>query len=325
MNVNSKIKSFLVGALATVGLMAAAGPSVTVGEVSTGAPWSTVTVNYTLSGVDADIDYKVAFDVTANGVTRGITNAAAKLADGAASKVIDTVALFGAAKTDPKAKVRVSLIAVKPGLGGVQLWEGGPYWAECNVGATKPEEFGYYFWWGDTVGYKRNATDDGWVSAADGTTSIEFSYSMSPASSTVEKAIPELLSAGYIDSTGNLVAKYDAATAHLGASWRMPTDAEFSALINNCDTEQTTRNGVVGRLVKGRGAYASKSIFLPAAGQGWSSALIPEIGLFWSSTPSSDESLDAWYLGFNSNDFDRYWGGARSGGHSVRPVRGFAE
>ena len=40
-------------------------------------------------------------------------------------------------------------------LGGVQLWENGPYWAECNVGATKPEEVGYYFWWGDTVGYKR--------------------------------------------------------------------------------------------------------------------------------------------------------------------------
>ncbi len=39
---------------------------------------------------------------------------------------------------------------------GVQLWSGGPYFAECNVGATKPEESGYYFWWGDTVGYKRN-------------------------------------------------------------------------------------------------------------------------------------------------------------------------
>ena len=25
-------------------------------------------------------------------------------------------------------------------LGGVQLWENGPYWAECNVGATKPQE-----------------------------------------------------------------------------------------------------------------------------------------------------------------------------------------
>ena len=28
---------------------------------------------------------------------------------------------------------------------GVQLWENGPYWAECNVGATKPEEYGHYF------------------------------------------------------------------------------------------------------------------------------------------------------------------------------------
>lgn len=324
MNINTKIKSFLVGALATAGLMAVASPSVTVGEVATGAPWSTVTVNYTLGGLDADLDYKVAFDVTANGVTRGVTNAAAKLTDGAASKVIDTVALFGAAKADPKAKVRVSLIAVKP-LPGVQLWEGGPYWAECNVGATKPEEYGYYFWWGDTVGYKRNTTDDGWVSATDGTTSIEFSYDKSPANSTIEKTVPELLSAGYIDSTGNLAAKHDAATTHLGAPWRMPTDAEFSALISNCDTEWTTLNGVPGRRVKGRGAYASKSIFFPAAGQGWYSALIPDIGLYRSSTPNLDESFDAWYLGFNSSDFDRYWGGTRSDGQSVRPVRGFSK
>ena len=42
------------------------------------------------------------------------------------------------------------------GLGGVQLWDNGPYWAECNVGASKPEEYGYYFWWGDTVGYTRS-------------------------------------------------------------------------------------------------------------------------------------------------------------------------
>lgn len=38
---------------------------------------------------------------------------------------------------------------------GVQLWKKGPCWATCNVGATKPEESGYYFWWG---GY-------GWVQA----------------------------------------------------------------------------------------------------------------------------------------------------------------
>lgn len=28
---------------------------------------------------------------------------------------------------------------------GVQLWEGGPYWATCNVGATVPEEWGLFF------------------------------------------------------------------------------------------------------------------------------------------------------------------------------------
>ncbi len=47
----------------------------------------------------------------------------------------------------------------------VQLWEDGPYWATTNIGAEEPEDYGYYFWWGDTVGYKREnnawgATDE---------------------------------------------------------------------------------------------------------------------------------------------------------------------
>ena len=314
-------RSFLVGAVAAAGLMASAAPSVTVGDVKTGEPWSTITVDYTLGGVEADLDYKVAFDVTANGVTRGVTNAAAKLADGTASKVIDTAALFGAASADPKAKVRIVLIAVKP-LGGVQLWEDGPYWAECNVGATKPEEYGYYFWWGDTVGYKRNASDTGWVSSQNG---ASFSFTVSDCL-TYGKDTAQLQSAGYIDATGNLVAKYDAATAHLGAPWRMPTDAEYAALIDNCDTEWTTRNGVAGRLVKGRGAYATKSIFLPAAGLGNDSDLTGpgSYGNVWSSTPYSDYSDRAWGLDLNSGGFIRY-GSDRYFGQSVRPLRGFAK
>ena len=67
------------------------------------------------------------------------------------------------------------------GRGGVQLWENGPYWAECNVGATKPEEYGYYFWWGDTVGYKRNASNNGWVSSQSGA-SFSFSSGNCPTS-----------------------------------------------------------------------------------------------------------------------------------------------
>ena len=202
----------------------------------------------------------------------------------------------------------------------VQLWENGPYWAECNVGATKPEEYGYYFWWGDTVGYKLNANNDGWISVKD-STGFSFSEDNCP---TFAKNKSQLLSAGYIDATGNLVAAHDAATAHLGLPWRMPTDAEFSALINNCTTTWTTRNGVNGRLVTGRGAYASKSIFLPAAGDGAYSDLYTRgsYGYCWSSTPDSDRDRNAWYLSFFSSNFYREVN-YRFVGQSVRPVRRF--
>ena len=214
--------------------------------------------------------------------------------------------------------------------GGVQLWEGGPYWAECNVGATKPEDYGYYFWWGDTVGYTRSGgtwTDDYYYTGVTWGSSTGQQMSSSPFSSpscpTYGKDNSALLSAGYIDSTGNLVAAHDAATAHLGAPWRMPTDAEFAALIENCTTTWITTNGVPGRLVTGKGAYADRSIFLPAASFGLGSSLHGpgSSGSYWSSTPYSDY---AWDLYFDSSDFDRSYGG-RFCGLSVRPVRGFAE
>ena len=213
-------------------------------------------------------------------------------------------------------------VGVRAALPGVQLWEGGPYWAECNVGATKPEECGYYFWWGDTVGYKRNANNDGWISVKD-STSFSFSSGNCP---TYGKSKSELVSAGYLDSAGNLVAAHDAATAHLGAPWRMPTDAEFSALIGNCTTTWTTRNGVRGLLVSGKGAYSLKSIFLPAAGYGCSGYLynLGSFGLYWSTSPHSDGTNHAIYL-YSSSSTVMQSGNLRSNGPTVRPVRMFDE
>ena len=43
--------------------------------------------------------------------------------------------------------VRVTLEVVLS-EGKVQLWEGGPYWADRNIGADAPWECGLYFWWG---------------------------------------------------------------------------------------------------------------------------------------------------------------------------------
>ena len=107
----------------------------------------------------------------------------------------------------------------------------------------------------------------------------------------------------------------------------MPTDAEISALINNCTTTWITTNGVPGRLVTGKDAYANRSIFLPAAGIGFDSIHnFPGMaGYYWSSTPNSDNSNDALGLYLNSNNFYLRSNYYRYGGQSVRPVRGFAE
>ena len=107
----------------------------------------------------------------------------------------------------------------------------------------------------------------------------------------------------------------------------MPTSDEIQALVENCTTTWITTNGVSGRLVTGKGAYADRSIFLPVAGYGYDSNLddTGSLGLDWSSTPYSGISHRAWYLYFDSGDFGRYYGTRRYYGQSVRPVRGFAE
>ena len=207
-------------------------------------------------------------------------------------------------------------------LGGVQLWENGPYWAECNVGATKPEEYGYYFWWGDTVGYKRE--NGKWVASDGSSSNFSFSSGNAPTSG---KSDSELFSAGYIDLTGNLVPAHDAATVHLGSSWRMPTKDEIDSLINSCTILWTTKNGVYGQLVTGKGNYADKSIFLPAAGGAFDSDFLyaGSEGDCWSSSPDSDDSRYAWYLSFDSMHFGQGCGYYRYYGLSVRPVRDSAK
>ncbi|MBQ9431682.1 MAG: hypothetical protein IJU44_09045 [Kiritimatiellae bacterium] len=283
--------------------------------------------SYPYSG-RATVEYMVGGTLPANAVAEIILNTddatatfvQSNVVAGANTHVIDFASSFGGAMLLTNASFVVTITGERA-LGGVQLWENGPYWAECNVGATKPEEYGYYFWWGDTVGYKRE--NDAWVAADGSTSSFSFNSDNTP---TYGKDNATLLSEGWIDSTGNLVAAHDAATAHLGAPWRMPTDAEFSALLDNCTTEWTTRNGVSGQLVTGKGAYADKSIFLPAAGYGNDSRLygLGSYGFFWSSTPYSGNSNYAWNLYFLSGHIDWSYG-SRYDGVSVRPVRGFAQ
>ena len=203
----------------------------------------------------------------------------------------------------------------------VQLWEGGPYWADTNIGADEPWEYGYYFWWGDTVGYKW--VNNAWV-ASDGSSS-NFSFDVN--TPTYNKNIATLKSEGWITADEVLAPEHDAAHVQWGGNWRMPTDQELSDLNSKCNWNWTTMNGVKGWLVSGTGNCASNSIFLPCAGFGYGASLnsAGSYGDYWSSVPYSDSSsYDAWSLYFNSGGHSTGYNG-RDYGRSVRPVQGFTK
>ena len=314
-----------------VGLVAAA--SLALGEVAvTGVtakqryPWNgLVDITVTLSGTEEECSAATFPFYVTNKTTRANLPIGSVKAVGAIAGADNTwtrrfvwnaTADVGCAKFG-----EVELTVGAPVTDGVQLWENGPYWAECNVGASQPEEAGYYFWWGDVVGYKRSANTGEWISVKD---SSSHSFMHCPTSF---KSNSQLQSEGYIDATGNLVVAHDAAAAHLGALWRMPTEAEFDALISNCTTTWTSWNDIPGLLVSGKGAYSSKSIFFPAPGSinGSGDPIgIGSWGCYWSSTPDSDDDYSAECLDVRQSGLSRGSGG-RGSGRSIRPVRGFAQ
>ena len=206
----------------------------------------------------------------------------------------------------------------------VQLWEGGPYWATTNIGAEEPWEYGYYFWWGDTIGYKRE--NNKWVASDGSNSNFSFGSSSTP---TYNKSISTLQSQGWIvtkDGTYVLAPEHDAAQVQWGGDWRMPTYQElYDLCYEKCDWTWSSMNGVNGYIVRGRGDYASNSIFVPCAGYGYGTSLYysGSNGYYWSSVPFSG-SYYAYVLYFDSsyhytNYYRRYYG------RSVRPVQGFTK
>ena len=211
-----------------------------------------------------------------------------------------------------KGDVKAVVTAIKGGKPNrVQLWEGGPYWADRNIGAEVPWESGLYFWWGDTEGHRPSGT----------TFSISF----------VKETIGggQLYSKGWITANGVLVSRCDAAHVKWGGSWRMPTKQEFENLTNRCDWTWGTMNGVNGYMVCGRDSYASNSVFFPCAGYGNGTSLynFGSYCLYWSSSPIEPThgfSLVSLCLFFKSSRYSVYQLN-RSRGLPVRPVQGFTE
>ena len=168
----------------------------------------------------------------------------------------------------------------------------GTKWATCNVGASKPEEYGGYYAWGETE-EKEVYSQDAYMYYKNG----------------------EYVNLGS-DISGT---KYDVAHVKWGGNWCMPTKDDIKELLDNCTYEWTTLNGVNGR--KFTSNINGNSIFLPAAGYRWYGALriAGEDGYYWLSTQYPDGSSYAYSLYFES--YGAYWSdGDRYCGQSVRPV-----
>lgn len=182
-------------------------------------------------------------------------------------------------------------------------------WASCNVGATKPEEYGGYYAWGE----------------------IEEKEDYSPETYLYYKYV-----SGDIHENQNWInigseisgTEYDVAYVKWGGNWRMPTSVEFRELITECTRVVTNYNGVKGFKLTGPNG---NSIFLPFAGYRYKTYL-DDIGddcSFWVGNIWRGLPDDAVFFYFhqlypdnynNSNYEVRSSNGSRETGNSVRPV-----
>ena len=195
----------------------------------------------------------------------------------------------------------------------------GTLWATCNVGASSPEDYGYYFAWGETEPYDVNGgkTTFNWSTYkwCNGSVSTMTKYCTSSSYG----------NDGFTDGKTELDPEDDAAYVNWGPAWRMPSKEQYQELFNssNTTTEWTTQNGVYGRKITSKKeGYTDRSIFLPAAGYRYASSLTAgSYGLYWSRTLSESYPYLAWYLGFDSSRIDTGSSRSRYYGQSVRPVR----
>ena len=219
-----------------------------------------------------------------------------------------TVTAFGSSGVRATCTVSVSApdLSLPASVEAVDLGlPSGLKWATMNVGARRPEAYGAWFAWGETV----PKTTYNWS-----TYKFELGTDYSGPFS---KYVPNS-SYGTVDNKTVLDPEDDAAHVNWGGSWRMPTKEEQDELRTKCTWTWTTQNGVNGRLVTGPNG---NSIFLPAVGRRGGTNLYEAgaYGFYWSSSLNTVNPNYAYRVYFNFDDV-RWLGFNRCYGYSVRAV-----
>ena len=169
-------------------------------------------------------------------------------------------------------------------------------WATFNVGASKPEDYGDYFAWGETEPKEVYS----WATYKWGTSSKLTKYNAT-------------------DGKTILDSEDDAAYVHWGGKWRMPSKEEVDELTQQCNWIWTTHNNVNGYKVTGPNG---NSIFLPAAGYKGAGPTYPagEDGLYWTNTTEKQHYSYLIVLHDDASPTQAGRQGTRCFGFTIRPV-----
>lgn len=160
-------------------------------------------------------------------------------------------------------------------------------WADRNLGAERPQDYGFYLGWGEFE--PKDFYSD-------------YNY--------------------YIDDDIRNIdiggTAYDPCTILWGDSWRLPSIEECQELVDRCTWEWTTLDDVAGIKITGPNG---NHIFLPAGGYcnwgGW--VRIGDYDTYWTGNTSND--YESWYYRFDEYMHDvTPWDGAKYVGQLVRAV-----
>lgn len=142
----------------------------------------------------------------------------------------------------------------------------GTLWANMNIGATSPEQYGDYFAWGETAPKNIPPSEITWDNYKYFHVTYEYKINGDPLPTKYIKYSKQKHYGPAEDNKTELEPEDDAAYVNWGSEWRIPSLKQIKELIEKCTWTDDVMNGVPGFKVTGPNG---NSIFLPPADCSW--------------------------------------------------------